>query len=73
MVMISSSPAKKPAAGSMELVGSLFISTSWLEFFGPGVVDVVDVLPVGIVVEVVEVLWVEDVEVVEEGPETDRK
>jgi hypothetical protein len=57
----------------MELVGSLFISTSWLEFFGPGVVDVVDVLPVGVVVKVVDVLAVEDVELVGAGPETDRK
>jgi hypothetical protein len=57
----------------MELVGSLFISTNWLEFFGPGVVDVVDVLPVGVVVEVVDVLAVEDVELVGAGPETDRK
>jgi len=34
--MISSSPAKKPLAGSIELGGSLFNSTNWLEFFGPG-------------------------------------
>jgi len=70
----------------MELGGSLFSSTSWLEFFGPGVVavvdvvvvpievvvDVVEVVPVGVVVDVVELLELEDVELVGEGPETDR-
>ena len=54
----------------MELGGSLFNSTSWLEFFGPGVVAVVDVVEV--VVDVVELLELEDVELVVEGPETDR-
>ena len=59
----------------MELVGSLFSSTSWLEFFGPGVValDVVDVLPLGVVAEVVEVLPAEDVKDVVVEPEEDRK
>jgi len=73
--MISSSPAKKPEAGSMELGGSLFNSTSWLEFFGPGVVavDCVVVLPLEVVVDVMELLVLEDVELVVEGPEVDRK
>ena len=50
-------------------------STSWLEFFGPGVValDVVDVLVVGMV-DVVELLAVEDVVGrVVVVPEEDRK
>lgn len=79
--MISSSPAKKPEAGSMELGGSLFSSTSWLEFFGPGreVEEVVEVVELEVVVvEVVELLgWVgtvvEVVELLEAGPETETK
>ena len=69
--MISSSPAKKPDAGSMELGGSLFSSVSWLEFFGPTcvVVDVVDV--VGMVEVIVLELVVEVVEVDGLGAETD--
>ncbi len=53
--MISSSPAKNPAAGSMELGGSLFSSISWLEFFGPGRVEL------GLVVTWVVVLALEEV------------
>ena len=53
----------------------MFNSTSWLEFFGPGVVavDCVVVLPLEVVVDVMELLVLEDVELVVEGPEVDRK
>jgi hypothetical protein len=66
-VIISSSPAKKPLAGSMELGGSLFSSMSWLEFFGPGrvedEVELVELVVLILDVEVVDV--VRDVDVVE--------
>jgi hypothetical protein len=63
---MSSSPAKKPEAGSTELVGSLFSSTSWLEFLGPGRVEVEVVLVellVVLVTVLVEVVVLDDEDV----------